>query len=231
MALPRPMPADLPAPTSPPPLVAGHLHGRLSVALEELAANPPVESLHFRDLFEKLTGRGHAALLVVLSIPFCLPIPLPGLSVIFGVVLTFVGLRISFGHRPWLPGWLLNRPLRRDTLHGLARGLARFERRTSKMIRPRLVMLCRDPRIHLVNGIVVALMGVLLALPLPIPFTNVPAAIPVLLMGLGMLEDDGLFVILGYAASFFALGFFVALFWFGKYGLHHIIEEWHKLWA
>jgi hypothetical protein len=166
--------------------------------------------------------------LIVLGLPFCLPIPLPGLSVVFGVVLVFVGLRIAFGHRPWLPRWLLNRPLKQESLLGLARALARFEKRTSKMLRPRLVILCRDPRIHRLNGILVALMGVLLALPLPIPFTNIPAAIPILLIGLGMLEDDGLFVVFGYATAFFAFGIFAALFWFGGVGIEHILKAWRE---
>ena len=205
--------------------------GRLSTALVELAAKHSGDGLCFRDLFENLTGRGHAALLIVLGLPFCLPIPLPGLSVVFGVVLVFVGLRIAFGHRPWLPRWVLDRPLKKESLLGLARGLASFERRTSKMLRPRLVVLCRDPRMHRLNGILVALMGILLALPLPIPFTNIPAAIPILMLGLGMLEDDGLFVVFGYAGAFFALGLFFALFWFGGIGLKHILDEWQKRWS
>jgi hypothetical protein len=227
-----PIPSAPPEPSVPvpsPETPAGR--GRLSAAIIELAAKHANGDLCFRDLFENLTGRGHAALLIVLGLPFCLPIPLPGLSVIFGIVLMFVGLRIAFGHRPWLPRWLLDRPLKTDTLLGLARGLASFERRTSRMLRPRLLLLCRDPRIHRLNGIIVALMGILLALPLPIPFTNIPAAIPILMLGLGMLEDDGLFVVIGYAAAFFAFGLFVALFWFGGVGLKHIIDEWQKRWG
>lgn len=204
--------------------------GPLSFALHDLAARAPDGGLHMSDLFETLAGRGHAALLVVLSFPFCLPVPLPGLSVVFGLVLGFVGLRIAFARRPWLPRWILERPLRREILIGLANRLAAFEKRTSRMLRPRIVFLCRDVRMHRVSGILIALMGTLLALPLPIPFTNIPAALPVLLLGLGLLEDDGLFVIFGYAASFFALGIFVALFWFGGVGLDHIIKAWHQRW-
>lgn len=204
--------------------------GQLSASLLELAGATPVGELRVRHLFEGLAGRGHAALLVVLSLPFCLPIPLPGLSVAFGLVLAFVGLRIAFAQRPWLPAWLLNKPLRHETLLMLARRLAGFERRMQKTLRPRIVVLCRDPRMHRLNGLVVALMGALLALPLPIPFSNIPVALPILLIGLGLLEDDGLFLIAGYAAAFFGLGVFVALFWFGNVGIEHIIHEWHRLW-
>jgi hypothetical protein len=204
--------------------------GPLSVALHELATLAPHERLHLRDLFETLAGRGHAALLVVLAFPFCLPVPLPGLSVVFGVILAFVGLRIAFARRPWLPRWILARPLRREILVGLANRLASFEKRTSRMLRPRIVYLCRDVRMHRVSGIVIAILGALLALPLPIPFTNIPAALPILLLGLGLLEDDGLFVIFGYATAFFAFGIFVALFWFGGVGLDHIIKAWRQRW-
>jgi hypothetical protein len=221
-----------PAEPSPPQLPpdAPRPQGQLSAALLELAMLAPDGGLHLRDLFETLAGRGHAALLVVLSFPFCLPVPLPGLSVVFGVVLAFVGLRIAFARRPWLPRWILERPLRREILIGLAKRLAAFEKRTSRMLRPRLVYFCRDVRMHRVNGILVAIMGALLALPLPIPFTNIPAALPVLLLGLGLLEDDGRFVIFGYAAAFFAFGVFAAIFWYGGLGLDHIIKAWRQRW-
>lgn len=210
-----------------PPAPADHgtpVRGRLSAALEVLARSEPEGGLRIRHLFETLAGSGHAALLVVSGFAFVLP--LPGIGLILGLLLMFVGLRIAFGHRPWLPPWLLDKPLRPDSALSLARKLAAFERRTHKLLRPRLVVVCRDPRMHRVNGLVVALLGILLTLP--IPFTNIPLAVPVLLIGLGLLEDDGLLLILGHALSIFAFGLFVALFWFGGLSIEHVWRAWQK---
>lgn len=211
-------------PAETPSLEPALAQGRLSVAIEALATRESTDVLRLRDLFESLTGRGHAASLVVLS----LASPIPAVGLALGLLLSFIGLRIAFGHRPWLPRWMLEKPIRRETLLTLARRLARFELRTHKMLRPRLVALCRDPNLHRVNGILVAVLGVLVTLP--IPFTNILAAVPILLIGLGMLEDDGVFVLFGYAAAFFVFGLFAAVFWVGKAGIDQLIEGWRHRW-
>jgi hypothetical protein len=56
-----------------------------------------------------------------------------------------------------------------------------------------------------VNGAMLAALGIFLALPLPIPLTNVITAWAIFLISLGILEDDGLFIFLGYGLFFCAL--------------------------
>ena len=51
-------------------------------------------------------------------------------------------------------------------------------------------------------GIVVAGLG--LTLPLPIPFSNSIPAWAILLLAIGMMEKDGLFVLLGHLTALFA---------------------------
>jgi hypothetical protein len=200
--------------------------GRLSEKLHTLYGNPPEGGFRVRSLFDALAGRGHAALLVVLSLPFCLPIPLLGLSVPFGLMIAFIGLRIAFRKRPWLPAWLLDKPVQPETILKMAEKCAALERRLHRMIQPRWPKVCRHPWLHFSHGITVAILAMLLALPLPIPGSNLPAAIPMLLLGLGMLEDDGLFVVFGYAAAWAGVAVFVAFFWVGGISIEHLWEWW-----
>jgi hypothetical protein len=51
--------------------------------------------------------RAYSFLLLLIALPFCTPIPLPGLSTPFGIVMAFIGLRIACGLNPWLPDRLL----------------------------------------------------------------------------------------------------------------------------
>ena len=60
-----------------------------------------------------------------------------------------------------------------------------------------------------------AFLAILLALPLPIPFSNLLAAIPILLISLALLEEDGAFLIAGYVAAIPCTAFFAALFLLG----------------
>jgi hypothetical protein len=61
-----------------------------------------------------------------------------------------------------------------------------------------------------VNGYVIVALGLFLALPLPIPFSNLLAAWSILWISLGILGEDGLFVILGYV--FGLITFLILLF-------------------
>jgi len=65
------------------------------------------------------------------------------------------------------------------------------------------------------NGILLAFLSVLLALPLPIPMSNMLAAIPIVLIALALLEDDGLYLAAGYLAAIPCAVFFTVLFVFG----------------
>jgi hypothetical protein len=200
--------------------------GRLSEKLHALHAQAPEQGFRIRHLFEALAGRGHAALLVALALPFCLPIPMLGLSVPFGLIIAFIGLRIAFRKRPWLPAWLLDKPLQAQTVAGLATKCAGLERRIHRLIQPRWPQVCHHPWMHFSHGITIAVPALLLALPLPIPGSNLPAAIPLLLLGLGLLEDDGLFIAVGYAAAWAGVAVFAAFFWVGGVGIEHLWEWW-----
>lgn len=203
--------------------------GRVSARLRELVATKsPAQNFTLRDLFESLSGRGHAAVVVVLALPFCLPLPLFGLSTVFGAVLAFIGLRVAFGHRPWLPKWILNKPVRAETVLAMARRSAAMEWRMRKLLRPRLTQLCRNPWLYRAHGITIAVLAVFLALPLPIPFSNVIVAFPILLLGLALLEDDGAFVIVAYVISLAAVVAFLALVWAGGIGIERILDGWRR---
>ncbi|MEI6035553.1 MAG: exopolysaccharide biosynthesis protein [Verrucomicrobiae bacterium] len=65
---------------------------RLSRALRELADSLPGERTQLGDLMDRLQGRVYTLLLVLLCLPFCQPIALPGLSTPFGVVIALLGL-------------------------------------------------------------------------------------------------------------------------------------------
>ena len=200
--------------------------GRLSERLHALIETNPAGEFRIRNLFESLAGRGQAALVVVISLPFCLPVPLLGLSTPFGLILAFIGLRIAFQRRPWLPRWLLDKPLRAETLAKLAARCVSLERRLHRWLLPRWPVFCRHPWGRFSHGLTIAVLAVLLALPLPIPMSNVACALPILLLGLGLLEDDGLFVALGYAGGWVTLALFVAVSWMGGLGLEHLWASW-----
>ncbi|MBE2215002.1 MAG: exopolysaccharide biosynthesis protein [Opitutaceae bacterium] len=194
------------------------LEGRISHGLRAMLADDFDGDFTLGEIFDYLAGRGHAALMVVMALLTFLPV----ISVVTGPILVFVGLRFSFGKRPWLPKWLLERTVQRATIASIANTCERIEKRTARILRPRAVGLVRNIWLHRALGVVVAICGALL--PLPIPFTNIPLAVPVIVIGLALLEDDGLYASIGLALGVLVLSSLAAATWFGSAGLGYL---WH----
>jgi hypothetical protein len=189
----------------------------LAQRLEQLLADTKGQDSSFQFIIDHLARRGQAALLVLLVLPFCQPIQIPGFSTIFGIALMFIGLRIAFGHRTWIPKALLDRKVPYHILEKIASVAITITDKLRFLTSTRLVFLVQSPTLHIFHGISIAILAFLLALPLPIPFTNLFAAYPILAFGLGLLEDDGIMIIIAYALFFLCLGVFTSLILFGKH--------------
>ena len=160
-------------------------------------------------ILEIFSGKGRSFLLIFLSLPFCQPIQIPGFSTPFGLAIAFIGLRMAFGKRIWLPKALLGKTIAATTVQKIVRTSLKIIRKMKKWIHPRMAWMCRNYAMKRVHGILIALLGILLALPLPIPFSNLVAAWPLFLISLGILEDDGLLVAIGYLISCITILFFI----------------------
>jgi len=146
-----------------------------------------------------LSGKGRILIAIVLCFPFCQPIQIPGLSTPFGLAIALIGMRIAFGKKIWLPKKLLSKKISRRTFNKVTDKALWFVRKLKRWIYPRLFWLSSSPVMKVMNGLLICANGLFLALPLPIPFSNLAFAWSTFLIGLGMLENDGILIILGYA--------------------------------
>lgn len=156
-----------------------------------------------------LSGKGRSLILILLSIPFCQPIQIPGLSTPFGIAIVFIGLRIVFGKRICLPKKLLEKKVSSSIFDNMTDKTLTLIRKMRSWIHPRLIWMCHSFCMEKINGLTICIMGIFLALPLPIPFSNLTAAWPIFLVALGTLEDDGVFVLIGYLVFFLTVAFFI----------------------
>lgn len=169
-----------------------------------------------------LSGRGYAVLLILFSLPFCFPISIPGLSTPFGLLLAFLGLRLAFGKRLWWPKWILAKEVSHSTLKSVIGKLQGALLRLEKVLHPRLLFLVKHPLAHRLHGLLIFALSLFLSLPLPIPFSNTLSALPLLCLGLGLLEDDGVLVIIAYSLSLVCFLFFGFIFWYGGANLYRM---------
>ena len=61
---------------------------------------------------------------------------------------------------------------------------------------------------HFVNAGLIALMALLLALPIPLPFSNPLPASAVILLAASMMEEDGVLIWFGYGLAAGSVSFF-----------------------
>ena len=71
----------------------------------------------FGEIVRLLKWRGFPLFLILFSLPFCLPIQIPGTSTPFGIALAFMGLRVAFGKKLWWPKSWLERDVPHETLN------------------------------------------------------------------------------------------------------------------
>ena len=169
---------------------------RLSAELERLGAVCRERSLTVGELLPGLAPRDQALLTAVLAIGFMHPIPLPGLSTVFGLIIALAGTRMARGLGPWVPARWHGRSLPGRKLGHVFTAGAALMRRFEGLIRPRGRWLSAHPLTERLSGGAIAICGLLLAMPAP-PGLNFMPSIPIVLLSLGILEEDLLLLAAG----------------------------------
>jgi hypothetical protein len=189
---------------------------RLSVELQILSDSAEHSDLTMGDLVDRLEGRVYTLLLVILALPFCQPIMLPGLSTPFGMVIALLGLRFALRQHPWLPQRLLKTNLSGKYLPRILHGSARVLGGIEKLLHPRLLFLFDYRLTQFLAGMAVFFSGLMLLLPLPIPFSNMLPSLTVVLVASSFSERDGATLGAGLILFLISLGFIGAIFFGGS---------------
>lgn len=197
---------------------------QISHALKQMVESSPQEHYTIGKILKILSGRGYPFLLIFLCLPFCFPITIPGLSTPFGLAIAFSGLRIAFAKKPWWPKYLLNKKISRHSIEKLTLKIQRIEQVLKKFVHVRWKWLIQNPSAHRIHGLNIFFLGIILASPLPIPMTNMAAALPILFISLGLLENDGLMVCLGYFFAAICYSYFFFIIWFSKQSLTYLLN-------
>lgn len=184
----------------------------LSHALTDTANGFTGETVTLREVLEKLGEHGLLAFCAFLALPFLIPVSIPGVSTVFGVVIILLGIGVTLNRVPWLPARLMNRPMQvaqlKPTLENGAKFVARFDR----FIRPRLLNLTSSAALNRLHGLALTFSGVLLIFPLGlIPFSNTLPALAILFLSLGIVQRDGWFIVFGYAMMILTVIYFAVL--------------------
>ena len=180
----------------------------LSQSLNRLLETSHTENFCIGEVFDRVGDKGFGLLLVLLSLPSALPVPAPGYSTPFGLLLGILSLQMMLGQQsPWLPARARRMVIKRTVAEKVLRAGSVFFGKIEHLIRPRLSWI--GGRLGLpFMGILVLIMSALMILP--IPLTNTAPAMVIFLIGAGLTEDDGL-----VAAAACAIGVLAVLLYAG----------------
>ncbi|MBI3881516.1 MAG: exopolysaccharide biosynthesis protein [Verrucomicrobia bacterium] len=200
-------------------------HTPLSKDLEAVVrAEVPPGGLTLNDLIRRTEGRGVYLLIVLLCLPFVQPIPLPGFSTVLGVVIIFLAYRLVFPEPRGLPRFIGDRVLPPGFQIRVVNGSIRFLRWVEKVVRPRRTVWLQTRPARAFNALLIVVLAALLALPIPIPFTNQPPGFSILLLALAMMEEDGVLVWFAYALALVTAAWFTMLAFFGEKAIVMVFE-------
>ncbi len=166
----------------------------ISDRLDQLAADAQNETVTLDWVLRQLNERAFGLFLLVLALPCCIPF-LYGIPQVVALPLMFVSAQILLGRQvPWLPSRLAARTVTSADLGALAHRAGPWLRRIEAISRPRLSLLTHTPLDRLV-GLALVLFSASILVPLP--GTNTVPGIAVVVVAMGLLQRDGILVILG----------------------------------
>lgn len=157
--------------------------------LDAFALGDPDQILRLGDVFAGLGKRSFGMLLFVSTLPAFIPIPGVG-GAISGPLVVLIGVQLLVGLRkPWLPKFIATRGPHRHLMVKFRDKLSPWLVRLERLVHPRAHALLDHRMASALSGLMLILLGVLLALP--IPLTNYLFGALLLLFALALLERDG----------------------------------------
>jgi hypothetical protein len=189
---------------------------RLSFALRRVLESTSEDKPLTLGLIVEATGeRAFGVLMAFICLPFITPIPVPGLSIPFGLALFLLGLQVAIRrNRPWLPRRMQAYRLPQKFGKRLIGFVVKVFKPLERVIGPRLLFM-RNPLAMVLVGIALCVDGILLAILPAIPGSNFIPAWMALIKILGITEEDGISLLAGTVLTFGGVAAIVVALVFG----------------
>lgn len=185
---------------------------RLSDALADAARAVQGHAVTLRELIAIIGEQGLLILCVLLAAPSLLPVAPPMMSAALALPMLLIAIAITTNRLPWLPDRLLDHELRSATVQRTILRVSGWAGRIEHLIRPRLLGMSGSPAVNVLNGAMLVLAVLLLLAPLPlVPLAGTLPAVAIMLLALGMVERDGVVILLGHVMTIVATIYVVAL--------------------
>jgi len=187
--------------------------------LEILHANARKKEIRFEDIIKQLGPRAFGIALLFFSLPIALPFSvIPGVAFVFSVPIFFFSAQMIFGRNTlWLPEKIAKKTISYQSLVNIIQKTVPYLEKAEYFLKPRLAFMT-SRAMEIMTGLVILFLALLLMLP--IPFSNFIFAILLITFSLGLIEKDGVIILLGYAATLLYVGL---IFWVITAAVHKLM--------
>lgn len=192
---------------------------RLSELFAQIARDAD-ETVSLGDIIKALGARAFSPLLVLFAAINLIPILPPGSTAILGLPLVFVSAQMVYGNkRAWLPAAFLNRSISADSFRTSMGWIVPRLARVERYVRPRYWPFWRRQGDRIVGAVALILS---ISIVLPIPGGNWLPAFATALLGLALLERDGILLIVGGIVAVTSMAVVAAILGGAGYMVHWI---------
>ncbi len=176
---------------------------RTSELLREFLASQTGERVTLGALADTLQDRGFGVLLFIFAFPNLVALSVPLISSILGFPIVLLAAQLAYGrHKPWFPDWLTAQSFPRQSFAAVVFKALPYLERTEKLLQPRLPIFVSWTAERFL-GVFLLVLAIVLALP--IPLGNWLPALSICIIGLALVEKDGLAVLAGLTVGVAAL--------------------------
>lgn len=200
---------------APPPKLSEVLQGMFQVA-----DNKPVT---INNLLQKTSGRGIFLIVILVTLPFLLPMP-PGLSMPLGLAIVYLAIWEMIGKKGNLPAWLGDRVIPANKFPSVINGTIKLLRFIEKAVKPRFSWWMLLPGMTTFHWGLIAFLGLLLALPIPLPASNLAPGYALVFVTVSALERDGKMMLVGYLLSLVSVAWIGAFVFLGDRLVVYVLD-------
>ena len=168
---------------------------RTSQMIHDLLQTLEGERVSLEDIIAALGDRGLGVLIALFAVPNIIPATVPFGNVATGLPVIFLALHLMLGWpRLVLPEFMAKKTVSTALLRNLAPRIARLLGRIERFLKPRMLGVS-NPVGERVIGVLCLVLSIISAMP--IPFLHMLPALGLCIIGLGLIEHDGLAILGG----------------------------------
>jgi hypothetical protein len=204
-----------------------HSEPPVSQRLRALVRSMPRTGITLSELIRSVGNDGLLILVALLTLVFLIPISIPGVSTVFGAAILLISVSRLIDRDLWIPSKLEHRVIGTRKLRPLLRKALSWLKKLERVSKPnRIQWLVAAGAVAFFNNAALILGAVLLMMPFGlIPFSNTFPAVAILFLAIGLLQRDGVCILLGHISNVVTIIYFGVLIGGGGLAVRELVNR------